>query len=71
MAKNNAYDKGVYVPGGEDKGTYKEADKDFELVVESYSDSIDSKGFPTDARINVVKKIKLRNFVITIQRRQK
>lgn len=40
-------------------------------IIGGISPFVDSKGFPTDARINVVKKIKLRNFVITIQRRQK
>lgn len=91
MAKNNAYDEGLYLIGFEsgDKvsitedgcrilgvddeksnSARKEPEEVFD-VIGGLSDFVDSKGYPTDARLNVIKQIKLKNFVITIQRRQK
>ncbi|MFQ6696254.1 MAG: hypothetical protein ACLRFP_01630 [Alphaproteobacteria bacterium] len=58
MAKNNAY------------GARKKPEEVYDIIG-GISDAFDAKGYPKDANINVVKQIKLKNFVITIQRRQK
>ena len=39
-------------------------------IIGGYSDYFDAEGYPEDAQINVVKKIKMGPFLITVQRRR-
>lgn len=84
MAENNAYDEGLYLIGFESGGKTSLTEDGREIsknrknkpeevydIIGGISDAFDAKGYPKDANINVVKQIKLKNFVITIQRRQK
>lgn len=80
MAENNAYDVIGFESGGKTSLTEdgreisknrKNKPEEVYDIIGGISDAFDAKGYPKDANINVVKRIKLKNFVITIQRRQK
>lgn len=80
MAENNAYDVIGFESGGKTSLTEdgreisknrKNKPEEVYDIIGGISDAFDAKGYPKDANINVVKQIKLKNFVITIQRRQK